>query len=150
MVAPTVLYDNSTINWNLIVDLTNAGVCGYNAYIINKGSEKKSIRQVTVREPWLVETGTEETGEDGLGAGSPIGRWSRVRPLTRLGVVIFFSPKGFPQKRMAFVGKRKGQATGGIFCLRKMERCGLCVDENQGGTTVNFIVLGFSQGRFFI
>jgi len=63
---------NSAINWNLIVDLTNAGVCGYNAYIINKGSEKKSIRQITDREPYLVGMGTKEPGEHGLGAGSSI------------------------------------------------------------------------------
>jgi hypothetical protein len=49
---------------------------------------------------------------------------------------------------MAFVGKRRCQATGGIFCLQEMERCGLCVDENQGGTTVFFIVLAM-QGRFY-
>ena len=72
MVAPTVLYDNSSINQNLIVDLTNAGVCGYNAYNINKGIEKKSIRQVAVRESRLVEWDTKEPGEHGLGAGSSI------------------------------------------------------------------------------
>ena len=56
------------------IHLTKWVLCGYNAYIITKGSEKKSIRQVADREPWMVEMGTEETGEHGLGAGSSIGR----------------------------------------------------------------------------
>ena len=41
---------------------------------------------------------------------------------------------GPPQRRMAFVGKRKCQATGGISCWQEIERSGLCIDEKQGGT----------------
>ena len=63
--------------------------------------------------------------------GLSIGRLPRVRPLLRFESSSFFNPKMRPpQRRMAFVGKRKCQATGGIFCLQEMERCGLCVDEN--------------------
>jgi len=88
-----------------------------------------------VREPGKVGAGTEEAGEHGPGAGTSIGRRSRVRPLLRFESSLFFDLKnGAPQKRMAFVGKRKCRAAGGFSCLQEMERCGLCVDENQGGT----------------
>ena len=80
-----------------------------------------------------------------------ISRLPRVRPLLRFESSLFFNSKmGPPQRRMAFVGKRRCQATGGIFCLQEMERCGLCVDENQGGTTVNFIVLAFARAIFYL
>ena len=36
-----------------------------------------------VREPCLVEMGTEKHAEHGPGAGVPIGRHARVRPLKR-------------------------------------------------------------------
>ena len=61
----------------------------------------------TVREPCLVEMGTEETGEHGLGAGASK-RCPRVRPLKRF---------------------EAAQAA------------------NQGGTTVNFIVLAIALAR---
>ncbi len=41
----------------------------------------------TVREPRLVEGGTQEAAEHGLGAEMPIGRHFRVRPLTRFEVL---------------------------------------------------------------
>ena len=48
-----------------------------------KRAEKKSTRQVTVRESRQVRRDTEETGEDGLGAELSISRQLRVRPLKR-------------------------------------------------------------------
>ena len=71
---------NRSGNWDLLDKFYKLG---HNAYIIGKGSEKKSTRRKTVREPCLVEMGTQETGEHGLGAGLSTGRQSRVRPLKR-------------------------------------------------------------------
>ena len=51
--------------------------------IIAKSGEKNSNREGTVREPWQVRVGTEDTGEHGLGAALSIGRQRRVRPLLR-------------------------------------------------------------------
>jgi len=59
----------------------------------------------------------------------------RVRPLLRLESSFLSDLKmGPPQRRMAFVGKRRCQATGEISCLQEMEECGLRIDEKQGGT----------------
>ena len=91
--------------------------------------------KVVQRVPGLVRGNTMETAEHGLGAEMSIGRHFRVRPLSRFESSVFFDLMGPPQRRMAFVGKRRCQATGGLFCLQERERCGLCVDENQGGTT---------------
>jgi hypothetical protein len=49
---------------------------------------------------------------------------------------------------MAFVGKRRCQATGGISCLQEMKRCGLSVDEKQGGTASILSPLGYPEGDF--
>ena len=96
--------------------------------------------------------GTAEEDEHGLGAGSSIGRRSRVRPLTRFESSLFSEPQMWsPQRRMVFVGKRKCQATVGMPCLQEMERCDLCDDENQGGTASickNCRPWVISQGRF--
>ena len=59
MAAPTGLCDKLEFESHL----TKYGVCGYNAYIIIKGKEKKSIRQATARESRLVEWDTEEPEE---------------------------------------------------------------------------------------
>ena len=67
--------------------------------------------------------GTEKDAEHGLGAGLSIGRQLRVRPLQRLRGVR--PHDGVPAKTKAFVGKRRSQATGGIFCLREMEHSDL-------------------------
>jgi len=89
---------------------------------------------ITVQRAPVAEMGYGKRAEHGLGAWLPIGRLPRVRPLLRLESSLFSSLKGAPQRRMAFVGKRRCQAIGGISCLQEMERCGLCVDEKQGGT----------------
>ena len=51
---------------------------------MKKSCEKKSKLRYPVREPRLVERGTEKEAEHGLGAGMPIGSHPRVRPLLRV------------------------------------------------------------------
>ena len=55
----------------------------------------------------MVEMGTQETGEHGLGAGLSTGRQPRVRPLKRQGVVFFFDPNGAPAKADGFCGEEE-------------------------------------------
>ena len=56
------------------------------AKISKKAEKGRVIRNSPVREPGKVGAGTEQTDEHGPGAGSSIGRRSRVRPLKRLKV----------------------------------------------------------------
>ena len=64
--------------------LTKPALSGYNWQVQSRKScEEESTRKEPFREPRLVERGTEEAAEHGLGAGMSIGRLPRVRPLKR-------------------------------------------------------------------
>ena len=94
---------------------------------MDKSGEEKSTSQMVVREPRVGRRGRQETTEHGLGAGAV-----KIEPYPGTPVIAF----------------RVVLDTGGIFPSGKMEQCGLCVDENQGVTTVNFIVLAIRKGDF--
>ena len=64
------------------LSLTKLPFSGYNGKN-KKSCEQKSMLAEAVREPCLVEMGTIKQAEHGLGAGVPIGRHFRVRPLKR-------------------------------------------------------------------
>ena len=90
---------------------------------MDKSGEEKSRFLEPVREPCLVEMGTGKKAEHGLGAGQPIGRLSRVRPLERFlrqalpakqgGTALILTPlriqgRFFFFERVAAVGRCQG------------------------------------------
>ena len=82
-----------------------------------KSCEEKSRSQYPVREPRQVRGGTAEGDEHGLGAGLPIGRQSRVRPLTRFEVRISAQNKVVPRQFVKIVAL--GLFPGAIFFFRR-------------------------------
>ena len=82
-----------------------------------KSCEGKSRLRYPVREPRLVERGTEKDPEHGPGAGMAIGSHSRVRPLKRYEVkyVSLRAPKGrgnLPEEPGALENRHTGARTG--------------------------------------
>jgi len=85
----------------------------------------------TVREPLFGVKGCAEGAEYGPGAEMSIGRRFRVRPLKRFKV-------RHTMQEDCHAGVRTGVAMTSLFICR----------IKQGGTAVNFIALGFSEGGF--